>query len=97
MSFTVVKEFYTKEKIDEIGSSSTPSLKSLEATYTATSINYGGKYIGDIAEIFFTVDIEGFSQGAVTFKIVTESQSGEEILEQAEKELSASFGINGQS
>lgn len=97
MSFTITKDFYSKEVIEEIGAVSAPILKTVEAVYTAVSINYGGKFIGDIAEVYFTVEIEGFSLGSATKTIVTQSKLGDEILKQAENELASEFGLPEQS
>ncbi|UKS71961.1 hypothetical protein MOA67_gp095 [Klebsiella phage KpLz-2_45] len=92
MSFTITKEVFVKESVEEFGMFSNPIPRTISLTYTALSINYGGKFVGDTAEVYFSIEADEFSPGETTFKILTETTDGEKILQQAESELALLLG-----
>lgn len=92
MAFTISMEVATRKKLPELNIEIQGMPETIEVTYRALGINFGGKRIGDTAEIMFEVTVVGALEPSLICKdIEVGSMDGNSILLQAEQELLASL------
>ncbi len=93
MSFTKTSILEYNKLFYSIGAEVTGGSEEVILTYTATGINYGGREIGDVAEIVFSITCDSPQiQTNCTSVISVQSTDADEILAQAESELQKSLG-----
>lgn len=94
MSFTLSKSFNYNRRYPALNVELPGDSVVLDLTYTATGVNYGGRYVGDETEVVFHIACSDpvFSTNTV-MQIVCTSTTIDEIFAQAEETLKLALDV----
>lgn len=93
MSFKVKQTVPTRTLYPTLGIEVGSGYSPIEVKYTALGINFGGRAVGQEAEVVFEVEVEGgLSTSLISRLIEVPSLDGDEILAHAEATLKTELG-----